>query len=89
MKLVSAIFLATVVSLFGFPLSAQELATAAPVVDPATNDQVCLAGSSIAVAVATTVVTIASVLANLVSSEGAFGKVIHFLAINLTTKKKT
>lgn len=51
-------------------------------------EQVCLSGlPEVALGTLTSVVTVASVLANIVKSDTVLGKVVHFLAINLKTQK--
>jgi hypothetical protein len=52
-------------------------------------EQVCLNGlPEVVGGVITAIVTVASIAANLVKSESMLGKIVHFLAINLTATKK-
>lgn len=52
-------------------------------------EQVCLNGlPEIVAGVVTGIVTVASIVANIVKPDSVLGKVVHFLAINLMTTKK-
>jgi hypothetical protein len=52
-------------------------------------EQICLNGLPEMIGgVVTGIVTIASIAANIVKSDTLLGKIVHFLAINLTATKK-
>lgn len=52
-------------------------------------EQVCLSNMpELAGGVIATIVTVASILANVIKADSLLGKIVHFMAINLTHSKK-
>lgn len=52
-------------------------------------EQVCLSGlPEVVGGIITTIVTVASVVANIVKPDSIVGKIVHFAALNITANKK-